>query len=630
MEIPLLLNRQLPRADLPFPIAPQKWHFRQSVEYSLTANRAVLDVASRYRDTLLYRAYQMGKNSIERGNRDHWTITPREIADTEAAFDRERQQGQPRGQGGAPGANNQPGAGQGRGGGGGFGRGGAPVKYFESMRTPEKRDPRGFIIPADQADFPTAIKFANALIKTGVTIHRATAAFSLANKNFPAGSLVVKSAQAFRPHVLDMFEPQDHPNDFAYPGGPPLPPYDSAGWTLAFQMGVKFDRLLEGFDGPFEKVTGMLKPAPGKVANAASAAGFYTSHEVNDSFIATAKLLGSGEEVYWLKQAQGNRPAGTLYIPAKAGTQAKLQTMAVELGLNFEAAAAKPSGELFKLKQPRIGLFDRYGGSMPSGWTRWLLEQFQLPLTVVYPQTLDAGELANKFDVLIFVTGSIPGVGVGGGGRGGGGGGFGGGDVEPGGGFAGRAESIPEEFRGWLGNITMNKTVPLLKAFVEAGGALIAIGTSTSMGYHANLPIANALVERTPEGQERPLSREKFYVPGSLLQASIDTSNPLAYGMPDKADVYFDNSPVFRLKPEAALQGVKPVAWYPNEKPLRSGWAWGQKYLQDGVAVIEAPVGKGKLFLFGPEIAFRAQPHGTFKFLFNGIYYGKAETVKLP
>ncbi|MBL8190931.1 MAG: peptidase, partial [Acidobacteria bacterium] len=98
--------------------------------------------------------------------------------------------------------------------------------------------------------------------------------------------------------------------------------------------------------------------------------------------------------------------------------------------------------------------------------------------------------------------------------------------------------------------------------------------------------------------------------------------------MPNQVDVFFDNSPVFRLKPEAALTGLKPVAWFDNGSPLRSGWAWGQRYLQDSVAVIDAAIGKGKLFMYGPEIAFRAQPHGTFKLLFNGIYLGKAETVK--
>jgi hypothetical protein len=337
-------------------------------------------------------------------------------------------------------------------------------------------------------------------------------------------------------------------------------------------------------------------------------------------------LLASGEDVFWMKEAQGGRVAGTIFIPAKAGTAAKLQKLATELGLNFEAAASKPAGELLKLKQPRIALFDRYGGSMPSGWTRWLLEQFQIPFTVIYPPTLDAGDLKSKFDVIIFVTGSIPAVGGGGGGRGGGG--FGGGDVEPGGGGGGRNENIPDEFKGWLGNVTTNRTVPHLKAFLEAGGALLAIGSSTAMGYHANLPIANALVERQPDGSERPLSRDKFYIPGSLLQVSVNSHNPLAYGLPDKLTVYYDNSPAFRLKPDAALKGVNAVAWFDSDKPLRSGWAWGQKYLQDSAAVIEASVGKGKLFLYGPEINFRAQPHGTFKFLFNGIYYGTAETVK--
>jgi hypothetical protein len=614
MEIPLVISKQLPKADLPFPIAPQKWHFRQSIEYSLTANRAVLDVASRYRETFLHRAYLMGRNAIERGNKDHWTITPQAVAEQQAAAARERSNDN------AAGPRPERAI--------GFDR---PVnkRYFDALHAPDKRDPRGFILPADQPDFLTATKFVNALLKTGVTIHRATASFTVNGKSYPAGSFVVKSAQAFRPHVLDMFEPQDHPNDFAYPGGPPLPPYDSAGWTLAYQMGVQFDRVLEGFDGPFEKVTGQIKPKPGYVAgvNVANVAGFLVSHQVNDSFTATARLLASGEEVYWLKQEiNKDIPAGTIWIPAKATTLPKVKKLAEELGLNFNAATFRPAVEMFKLKQPRIGLWDRYGGSMPSGWTRWLLEQFQIPFTVVYPQTLDAGNLNSKFDVLIFVTGAIPGAG-GGGGRGGGGG-FGGGDVEPGGGAGGREQNIPEEFRGWLGSVTANRTVPQLKAFIEAGGTLIAIGTSTAMGYHAGLPIANALVERTPEGGERPLGRDKFYVPGSLLQARVDNTNPLAYGLPEKLDVYFDNSPVFRLKPEAALKGVKPVAWFDSDKPLRSGWAWGQKYLQDGTAVIDAQVGKGKLLLFGPEIAFRAQPHGTFKFLFNGIYYGTAESAK--
>lgn len=612
MEIPLVLRNQLPRGDLPYPIAPQKWHFRQSIDYSLTANWAVIDVASRYRETFLFRAWRMGMNSIERGSRDNWTTTPAEIEQAQAALAKERSSGRE----GDSALEQQ------------FARGGrgasAPKKYYDMMRTPEKRDPRGFIISANQPDFLTATKFVNALIKTGITIHRATGEFTVNSKTYPAGSYIVKTAQAFRPHVLDMFEPQNHPNDFAYPSGPPLPPYDSAGWTLAMQMGVQFDRVLDGFDGPFEKIKGFAKAPTGKVLAANKAAGYLLSHAPNDSFLATNRLLKDNEEVYWIKQpfSANNKtyPAGTIFIPAKATTQGKLEKLAA-LGLNFEATTTKPSGELLKLRSLRIGLWDRYGGSMPSGWTRWILEQYECPFTVVYPQTLDAGDLNSQFDVLIFVTGAIPAMRAERGGSA-----VGGGDA-PAFGRDPSPDEIPEEFRGWLGNVTANKTVPNLKAFLEAGGTILTVGTSTNLGYHAGLPVANALVERTGE-TERPLAREKFYVPGSLLQVSIDNTNPLAYGLPEKLNMFFDNSPVFRLKPEAALQGVKPVAWFDSDKPLRSGWAWGQKYLQDGVAVIDANVGKGKLLMFGPEITFRAQPQGTFKFLFNGIYYGRAETVK--
>ena len=97
--------------------------------------------------------------------------------------------------------------------------------------------------------------------------------------------------------------------------------------------------------------------------------------------------------------------------------------------------------------------------------------------------------------------------------------------------------------------------------------------------------------------------------------------------MKERVDVFFDNSPVFRLLPGADKKGVTPVAWFDSDKPLRSGWAWGQHYLYGGVAVAAAEVGKGQLYLFGPEVLFRGQSHGTLKFFFNGIYLGGAQSI---
>jgi hypothetical protein len=167
--------------------------------------------------------------------------------------------------------------------------------------------------------------------------------------------------------------------------------------------------------------------------------------------------------------------------------------------------------------------------------------------------------------------------------------------------------------------------VPQLKQFAEAGGVIVAFGGSAVLGHHLGLPVSDHLVEVTPAGVERALPRDKYYVPGSILRLAVDNTSPLAFGFGTDVDVFFENSPVLELAPNASLKGVRAVAWFADKAPLRSGWAWGQHYLEGGTAAVEASVGKGKVFLFGPEITFRAQPHGTFKFLFNGIYYGTAE-----
>jgi hypothetical protein len=612
IDIPFIPERLLPKHDYPYPIAPQKWHFRQSVDYAITADMAILDIASKHREDFQYRRYLMGKHAIELGHKDSWTIVPGTIAEVQAAIEKDRGTGQPQGQ--AP-------AGGGR---GGFGRGGgAAVKYYEGIFDKAKRDPRGYIIPADQADFLTATKFVNALLESGVAVERATADFAVAGKSYPKGSYVVLAAQAFRPHVLTMFEPQDHPNDIPYPGGAPRPPYDAAGWTLAYQMGVSFDRILDGFSGPFEKVPGVVKPPAGAFEAKADAAGYLLDHRVNDTFVAVNRLLKAGEEVYWLKagfETNGRTyPAGTVYVPAKASAATVLRKAAAEIGLAVESAASAPKVEAFKLRPLRIGLWDSYGGSMASGWVRWLLEQFEFPHELVFAPALDAGDLKARFDVLIFVGGSIPRIQAAG--------------QEGGGSFrdfqAPAPANIPDEYKNRIGRITAEKTIPNLRRFVEAGGTILALDSAAVLAEHFKLPLANALVEKAPDGTDTPLRSEKFYIPGSVLRARVDNTHPLAHGLADTIDVFFDNTPAFTLLPDAAIKGTKPVVWFDDGKLLRSGWAWGETYLRRSVQVVEAEVGKGKVFLYGPEIAFRGQPHGTFKLLFNGIHYGPAETVEL-
>ncbi|HZE07300.1 MAG TPA: M14 metallopeptidase family protein [Gemmatimonadaceae bacterium] len=587
-EIPLVPEKLLPKGDLPMPIQPQKWHFAQSIAYELTANRAVLDFASRYRETILYNIYRMGRNSIERGSTDTWTTTPRRVAALEAALPPDSSR-VPGGDNGAPPRTTRSSPAE-------------LAKYTSIMRDPADRDPRGYIIPADQPDFPTAVKFANALIKTGIEVLRARAPFSIGGRNYPENSLVVTTAQAFRPHVLDMFEPQDHPNDIPYPGAPPTPPYDNAGWTLAYQMGVQFDRILDPFSGPFVPVSGFVAAPRSVVENAAS--GYVFSHSVNDAFVAVNRLLARGEEVYtFAKPVTMNGrtyDAGSFYVSAKPTTVAVLRDVAREKGVSFEPVANPASvTSLRRILPARIAIWDQYGGSITSGWARFVLEQFEFPYEVVYPSAIDEGNLRRKFDVLILPDGANFGRQ----------GGRGGPRVS--------ADEVPAEYRNRIGALTAAKSVPQIAEFLNEGGTVLAVGSATDLATQLQLPVANALVDSA--GRSLPHSR--LYVPGSILRMRVDTTAALAQGLRPITDFYYDNAPGFRLLPGAEAKGIRRIVWIDGPTPLRSGWAWGQKYLSGVTEVLQAPVGKGMLVLYGPDPYFRSQPHGTFKLLFNGLLY---------
>jgi hypothetical protein len=661
MQVPVIAEKQLPKSEWPLPIEPQMWHYRQSIDYMVELERAILDYASRNRETLLTNFYLMGRRSIDKGNKDTWTVTPKRIEAMKAMAEKMRKEdptayfASVRGAGGrgggggerpatptpapagAPGATPAPGTPssaedaafqamglpgaptEGAGGEAVVGRNQSPPIpieiYQKTLRDPAFRDPRGYIVSTEQDDFPTAVKFINVLLKGGVEVHKATAQFTVAGKTYPAGSYVVKSAQAFRPAVLDSFEPQDHPMDFAYPGGPPTRPYDITGWTVATQMGVKFDRILEAFDGPFAPVGFELQKAlETKIIGATNPVGYLISHKENDSFILMNRLLKAKADVFWLKDEvtaeSKTLGTGTIWVPAGATAKPVIERGAKELGLTIVGVAKVPNGEKVKLKPIRIGLVDTYGGSMPSGWVRWIFEQYEFSFEQVFPQVLEAGNLKSSFDVIVFPSGIYT---EGRGGRGGGR--FGNREIPP--------ESIPEEFRSMLGRVTAAKSVPPVRKFVEEGGTVIALGSSATIGEAMGLPIANKLVENDAEGKSKPIPSDKFYIPGSVLSVKFNNKHPIGYGMPNEGYVFFDSSPVFSLKEDATPKPTRLV-WFDSKEPLYSGWALGQKYLEGGDMATEGSVGAGKLVLLGLEATFRATPHATFKLFFNSLYYGSA------
>jgi hypothetical protein len=512
---------------------------------------------------------------------------------------------------------------------------------------PAYADAQAYIIPSSQKDFATATRFVNALILSGIKIRKAEADFSVGGKSYPAGSYVVPGAQAFRPHVMDMFEPQDHPNDFEYPGGPPIKPYDASGWTLAYQMGVVFDRVAVQPEGKFATVPygevqafipagfpeypsgakgtsemaehserhergGARTAAPTKfrgttLRRSSGGKGYAISCYQNNAFLVVNDLLKAGVELGRCPVAlSGMIPAGSFYVPASSKATTILADGVRSYGVTVEKLGKKPGG-LMPFKGARVGIWNVYGGSAPAGWLKWIMEQYHFPdFRFVYSREIDEGDLSGKYDILVFTGEGVPAPGQ---------------EKLPVRTPYPKETDVPAEFRSWLGVLTSSKSIPAIRKFIEKGGTVITIGKSGNLAYQLKLPVENYLVERDKNNVLASLPDTRFYIPGAILSEAIDSEQRINWGMAGVTDVYFDNDPVFRI--DVGATNIRPLSWFATETSLRSGWAWGQSYLKNGVSSFESGLGKGRLVVFGPEIVFRGQSHAGFKRLFNSLYVYK-------
>ncbi len=166
-----------------------------------------------------------------------------------------------------------------------------------------------------------------------------------------------------------------------------------------------------------------------------------------------------------------------------------------------------------------------------------------------------------------------------------------------------------------------------IRKFVEEGGTVVTIGSAAqaAVGFF-KLPLSNHLVK----ADGTAIAGTDYYVPGSVLRVAVDPKNPLAHGYGPQVDIFFDNSPVWKVDRAAGAPGVelRTVAWFNSPEPLKSGWAWGQKFLDKGIEMVEANVGQGRVFVFGNDLLFRSQPHGNYRFFFNSLYLSVAPTMK--
>jgi len=449
-----------------------------------------------------------------------------------------------------------------------------------SRRASARREPFAFVIPAGQRD-PSAVRRLVEVLRQGeVELDRARAPFSAAGRSYAAGTLVVRMQQPASSFAKALLERQRYPDLREYAGGPPKRPYDVTAHTLPLLMGVSVDAVATPFEAPLEPL-GDRPLEPGRVLG--SGPRMALAHTSGD-MAALGRLLAAGERAQWTLEAfeeDGRRyPPGTLLVRGSA--RARLSALAPELGLVARSVRAAPRS--LTLRAPKVGLYRSWLAPMDEGWTRYVFEK---EMSVAYLPLVDAevraGRLAERFDAIVLPDQSATGL------------------------RDGHAEgTLPDEFVGGLGR----EGGAALKAFVEAGGTLVALDSAAGYAIETlGLGVKDALAG---------IAAKDFYCPGSILRATADVSRPLAHGLGPELGVWFEGSPAFDAEPGHV------VLRHADKDPLLSGWLLGGERLRGKAALVEVPLGRGRVVLFGFQPQYRAQSRATYVALLNALYLSAA------
>jgi hypothetical protein len=458
-----------------------------------------------------------------------------------------------------------------------------------------KDPPYAYVIPNEQRDLPTAATLVEKLIVNGIEVERASDNFKANGTTYKAGSWVVLMDQPFAALVKELFEVQKYPElhaagaatsgrTSAPANSPPAIsqlPYDVTGWTLPMQMGVDVtavsETIADDSRGVLRKID-KVEAIRGKVDG--SGPTFAFSRNSNAAFRAVNDILDSGGTIAFSKND------ATVYATGKIA--AILQQDGLDAKSMREAPAA------WAVKNPRIAIYEPWTGNIDEGWTRWIFEQFHFKFAGLRNPDIQAGHLRDRFDTIVIAEMTTRQIlnGM-------------------------QAGSVPGQYAGGIGEAGADA----LREFVNAGGTLITLGNASLFPIDQfNIPVTNALAG---------LRSEQFFCSGTLLKTEIqEHDHPVVAGLPADPTVMFERNVAFDTKPN--FHG-SVLASYPKDRsPLRSGYLLGPEHLQGKAAALDVSYGKGRIIMIGFRTQWRGQSHGTYKFLFNAVYYNASMAPETP
>jgi hypothetical protein len=362
-----------------------------------------------------------------------------------------------------------------------------------------------------------------------------------------------------------------------------------------------YEAALQTDAAPFDSLPGVgfntdpasaaIVPLPGRVTGSGSL--LIVDPAQNNAFKAINLAWKQGATVQATAGASG---APIRYSLRGLSTTAQ-DELVQSLALQAERADAAPGRAV---RPPRVGLFQPWTGSMDEGWSRWVLEQYGFSPVAVHPEDFRS-PLAQKIDVLIIADDArvpVAGAAAGRGGR-----------ASTGSGQAADGRAVRPEYAYQLTASDLQG----FEQFVRGGGTVVCLSNASTFAIQQfKLPVRNVVAGLRPE---------EFFLRGSIVEVTIDPTHPVMAGMPEKAAVFVDGSPVF--EPQDGFTGTVLARYQESGSPLLSGYLIGEKYLQGKAAALDVPLDAGHVVLLGFRPEWRGQPFGTFRVLFNAALFSR-------
>ncbi len=466
-----------------------------------------------------------------------------------------------------------------------------------------KDPPYAYIVPRAQRDPVAAAEMMRRLAFNGIRISELQREATIDGAAYPQGTWVIPMDQEFAELVRQLFEAQKYPDLRESPDGPPEQPYDAAGWTLPYQMDVQVREVRMPLSGEFrsalrpvvgkrldwrsapdmpfatDSVAAGIVPLPGRITGLGDQVALDPAE--NNAFRLINRALAAGGSVRFAEGTGGG--SGRYLISGIAAPT--MNEWVTELSLRAERTTLPGGAPQSRAVGSRIAIYKPWTASMDEGWTEWLLDDYGFKYATLTNADIRAGDLAERFDVVLLASDRARIISEG---------------------FA--KGTVPPRYEGGLGN----EGARSLDAFVRAGGTLVCLNQSAVYAISAlSLPVRN-VVDTLP--------RKSYFASGSILEVITDPAHPVMAGMPERAKVFVDGSPVF-----ATLDGFEGTAlakYAKDGSPLLSGYLLGEKHLQGHAAALDVRHGRGHVVLIGFRPQWRGQPFGTFRVVFNSVLFG--------